>query len=75
MVMGYKNAPQIMQRVMNSIFAGIRGKGVEVYMDDIVVHSKEKGDHDILLIEVIRRLKKNNMKLNPSKIQFAEYEI
>ncbi|KAF9742483.1 Retrovirus-related Pol polyprotein from transposon gypsy, partial [Nosema granulosis] len=33
MVMGFKNAPQIMQRTMNRILDDWRGKGVEVYMD------------------------------------------
>ena len=31
MVMGFKNSPQIMQRVMNKILGDLKGKGVEVY--------------------------------------------
>lgn len=38
MVMGFKNSPQMLQRVMNVILGDLGGKGVEAYMDDIVVH-------------------------------------
>ena len=38
MVMGFKNAPQILQRVMNRILERMIGREVEVYRDDIVVH-------------------------------------
>ena len=38
-----------MQRLMNGIFDDLRGKGVEVYMDDIVVHGKTEREHDKLL--------------------------
>ena len=40
MVMGYKNSPQILQRIMDNIFRDLRGKGVEIYIDDIVIYGK-----------------------------------
>ncbi|KAI5151978.1 hypothetical protein ENBRE01_2475 [Enteropsectra breve] len=75
MTMGFKNAPQMLQRIMNKIMEGIRGNGVEIYMDDIVIHAEKEKDHDILLQDVIRRLEVNNMKINPEKIQFKKKEI
>lgn len=72
MVMGYKNEPQILQRIMDNIFRDFRGKGVEIYMDDIVIYSGSVEEHDVLFREVLKRLKNNNMKLNPKKIQFCE---
>lgn len=42
MVMGFKNSPQVLQRIMNTIFDDLIGKGVEVYMDDVVIHAKTK---------------------------------
>ena len=33
--MGFKNSPQILQRIMNKIFGDKKGKGIEVYIDDI----------------------------------------
>ena len=42
MVMGFKNSPQILQRTMDKIFEEYRSNGVEVYMDDIVIHVRTK---------------------------------
>lgn len=38
MVMGYKNSPQILQRIMDKIFKDLKGKGVDIYMNDIVIY-------------------------------------
>ncbi|KAF9758262.1 Retrovirus-related Pol polyprotein from transposon [Nosema granulosis] len=75
MVMGYKNSPQILQRIMDQSFRSLKGKGVEIYMDDIVIYGKTKEEHDRLCREVISRLAKNNMKLNKSKIQYCKEEV
>lgn len=44
-------------------------------MDDIVIYSKTLGEHEELVRKVLRKLKENNMKLNPSKIQFCEKKV
>lgn len=75
MVMGYKNSPQILQRIMDRIFSDLKGKGVDIYMDDIVVYSKTVEGHDELIREVLTRLRNNNMRLNPSKVQFSQTEV
>lgn len=72
MVMGFKNSPQILQRVMNGIFEGIKGVGVMVYMDDIVVYSIDIERHNRLLREVFNRLKENKMRLDPRKLQLGQ---
>ena len=71
MVMGFKNSPQILQLVMNGILEGLGGDGVEVYMDDIVVHARTRGEHDGLAREVFRRLRENNMRVNPRKMRWG----
>jgi hypothetical protein len=45
MVMGYKNSPQILQRIMGIIFSDMKGKGIEVYMVDIVIYSRNIEEH------------------------------
>lgn len=75
MVMGYKNSPQIMQRVMNKIIGELRGKGVEVYMDDIIIHAKEREKHNWLVKEVMKRLEMNKMRVNPRKLQLGLKEV
>lgn len=52
MVMGFKNSLQILQRIMDRIFRDLRGKGIEIYMDDIVIYSKDLSEHDELIREV-----------------------
>lgn len=75
MVMGFKNAPQIMQRVMNRVLDGLRGEGVEVYMDDIVVHGRSLQEHDERLEQVLGRFERNGMQINPRKIQYRQHEV
>ena len=75
MVMGFKNSPQIMQKTMNKILEGIRGNGVEVYMDDIVIHGNSSDKHDKLLIDVLERFKENGLRINERKIQFKKEEV
>ena len=42
---GLANALAVFQRLMNRIFAQQIGKSVLVYLDDILVYSKEPEDH------------------------------
>ncbi|KAF9760821.1 Retrovirus-related Pol polyprotein from transposon [Nosema granulosis] len=75
MVMGFKNSPHIMQRVMNNVLDEFRGKGVEVYMDDIVVHAKDARTYDLILKKVIMKFKDSGLRVNPNKIQYKLDEV
>ena len=46
------------------------GRNVEVYIDDMLVKSKEEEDHLDDLKETFNTLRQYNMKLNPSKCAF-----
>ncbi len=39
--MGLRNAPLTFQRMVNTLFSGVIGKGLFVYLDDLIVVSKE----------------------------------
>ncbi|WUR04703.1 reverse transcriptase domain-containing protein [Vairimorpha necatrix] len=69
--MGYKNYPQILQRIMNKLFARHLRKGIEVYMDDIVIHAATREKHDIFLGEALRKLEDNKMRININKVQLC----
>ena len=45
MTFGLKNASATYQRAMNYIFHELIGKIVEIYIDDVVVKSKEHQEH------------------------------
>ena len=46
-------------------------RNVEVYIEDMLVKSKEEEDHLDDLKETFNTLKQYNMKLNPSKYAFG----
>jgi hypothetical protein len=71
MPFGLKNAGATYQRLMNRMFHDQIGKNVEVYIDDMLVKSKQEGDHLKDLEETFNTLRKYQMKLNPSKCAFG----
>lgn len=75
MIMGYKNAPMVFQRIMCKMLEEKIGKGVEVYMDDILIHADNLDKHNKLVQWVLLKLQKNNMQINVKKIQFGLNEV
>ena len=71
MPLGFKNVGATYQRLMAKIFKPLIGHMVEVYIDDIMVKSKTRGEHGQHLEEVFHLLRKYGMKLNPSKCTFG----
>jgi hypothetical protein len=66
-----KNAGATYQRLMNRMFHDQIGKNIEIYIDDMLVKSKEEDDHLKDLEETFKTLRKYQMKLNPSKYTFG----
>ncbi|XP_055543013.1 uncharacterized protein K02A2.6-like [Wyeomyia smithii] len=65
LMFGINCAPEIFQRVMCEMLAGV--EGVIVYINDIVVAGKTKREHDARLDEVLSILRDNNATLNKDK--------
>ena len=59
------------QRLVTKIFKPLLGKTMEVYIDDMLVRSKQRPDHVIHLEEAFDLLKAYCMKLNPLKCAFG----
>ena len=70
MPFGLKNAEATYQRLVNQMFEKQIGRNVEVYINDMLVKSKEEEDHLDDLKETFNTLRQYNMKLNPSKCAF-----
>ena len=68
---GLKNVRATYQRLMTKIFKPLIGHTIEVYIDDIVVKGKTRGENDQHLEEVFHLLRKYGMKLNLSKCAFG----
>ena len=71
MPFGLKNAGATYQRLVNRMFSHQIGRNVEVYVDDMLLKSKDKANHLDDLKETFSTLRKYNMKLNPAKCVFA----
>ena len=71
MPFGLINAGATYQRLVNMMFKEQIGKTMEVYVDDMLVKSKEAQDHIQHLAEMFDILRKYRMKLNPQKCVFG----
>ena len=58
---------------MSSIIEGM--SGVEVIMDDILVHGRDLEEHDACLKAVIRIIDASGLKLNPSECVLRQSEL
>ncbi|KAL0320200.1 UNVERIFIED_CONTAM: hypothetical protein Sradi_5281500 [Sesamum radiatum] len=64
---GQKNAGATYQRMVDKIFQPQLGRNVEVYVDDMLIKSKEAHHHVEDLEETFAVLRKYRLKLNPGK--------
>ena len=72
---GLANAPSQFQRIMDKVLAGLIGVCVLVYIDDLVIYSKDQRSHANDLKLVFERLRKAGLKVKPSKCCFAQPEV
>ena len=68
---GLKNAGATYQRPVTKMFRPLLGKTMEVYIDDMLVKSKERSDHTTHLQHAFELLRAYGMKLNPTKCAFG----
>ena len=66
-----KNTGATYQRLVNKMFSKQIGRNMEVYVDDMLVKSKEELTHLEDLKETFATLRQYRMKLNPSKCAFG----
>ena len=73
MPMGAKCSAEIFQREMMNVFSDL--DGVEVVVDDILVHGRTWDEHNDRLAKVLERARKVNLKLNYAKSQIGMKEV
>ena len=71
MSFGLKNTGVTYQRLVTKIFRPLMGKTMEVYIDDMLVKSRERPDHMKHLQETFELLCTCGMKLNSLKCAFG----
>ncbi|GKB98892.1 putative reverse transcriptase domain-containing protein [Tanacetum coccineum] len=75
MPFGLTNAPAIFMDLMNRVCRPMLDKSVIVFIDDILVYSKSKKEHEAHLREVLETLRKERLYAKFSKCEFWLQEI
>ena len=65
MPFGLKNAGATYQRMATALRHDMMHNEVEVYIDDMIVKSKDRGSHAINLRKFFERIKEYRLRLNP----------
>ena len=66
-----KNVGVTYQRMATAMFHDMMHKEVEVYVDDMMVKSKNREEHPTVLEKFIQWVDKYNLRLNPKKYVFG----
>jgi hypothetical protein len=74
MPFGLINVGETFHRAMDVDFRGLINKCVVVYLDDVIVYSKNREDHIQHLTQILERCRKYDISLNPKKTIFGVEE-
>jgi hypothetical protein len=76
MLFGLCNSPATFQAMMDHIFRDMIIEGwISIYMDDILIFSKNKEEHRLRTLRVLQRLRDNDLFLKPEKCKFDVQEV
>jgi hypothetical protein len=76
MFFGLTNSPTTFQTMMNDIFREEIAEGwVVIYMDDILVFSKDKNEHQEQVKRILEKLRQHQLSLKAEKCYFEKEEI
>ncbi|KAF8692347.1 hypothetical protein RHS03_08627, partial [Rhizoctonia solani] len=70
MTFGLTNAPASFQHFMNNLFKDLLDECVIIYLDDILIYSKDDASHTLHVHEVLQRLMENQLFCKASKCTF-----
>jgi hypothetical protein len=70
MSFGLTNAPAYFMYLMNKVFMEYLDKFVVVFIDDILVYSETREEHEKQLRQVLERLRANQLYTKFSKSEF-----
>src|ERR1700759_2417076 len=76
MFFGLTNSPATFQTMMNEIFQDlISERVVAIYMDDILIYTKTKEEHDRVTRLVLERLREHKLYLKAEKCEFCKTKV
>ena len=71
MPFGLINVGVTFQRAMDVVFQGLINRCVVVYLENVIVYSKNREDHIQHLTHIFERCRKYGISLNPKKTIFS----
>ena len=72
---GLENAPATFQNMMNDILRDMLDAGTVVYIDDILIYSETEEQHVELVREVLSRLEKHSLAIEPEKCFWQQEKV
>ena len=75
MPFGLHSAPATFQRALDSVITPELEPHAFAYLDDIIVPSPTLEEHIRMLRDVLRRLRADNLRINPAKCDFFKQEV
>ena len=69
------NAPGTFHRIMDTVLNGLNFEICLVYLDDIIVFSRDLESHLARLAQLFQRLREANLKLKPSKCRLLQKRV
>jgi len=76
MFFGMTNSPATFQAMMNEILRDLINEGkVMVFVDDVLVGTETKKEHDEIVEEILRRLEENDLYVKPEKCVWKARKI
>lgn len=75
MPFGLTNAPASFQKMINLMFAGLKGLNLQVFLDDVCIATATWEQHLDLVDQILKIIISHNLKLKGSKCAFGERQI
>ena len=76
MFFGLTNSPAIFQAMINELLRDLINTGkVVVFIDNVIVETKDEEGHNELVAKVIRRSEENNLYVNPEKCKWKVKKV
>jgi len=76
MYFGLTNSSATFQIIMNNLFRDLMNQGdTATFIDNILVATDTKEEHDELVEEVLKRLEKNNLFVKPEKCKWKVRKV
>lgn len=72
---GLTNTIATFQHMMNDIFHDLQGVYIIVYLDNILIFSRDRASHTKHVRKVLRRLKENDLFCKPEKCNFFQSSV